>query len=346
MRNQAGGLVALSESKTPGAAMGAGRSINYLRLSVTDRCNLRCVYCMPPEGIRLLPQEEILRYQELLEILGDVLGPLGIRGVRITGGEPLVRGGIEELVEGLARIPAVEDLSMTTNGLLLARRAAALRKAGLARVNISLDTLKPDRYRSICRGGDPGQVWEGIRAAEAAGLGPIKLNVVVIPGLNDDELEAMAALTLDHPWHVRFIEFMPVGNNGLYRSTSYLPTLEIIQRLMRVYRLETAEKPHGLGPARYWKIEGSKGSVGFISALSDHFCHACNRVRLTADGWIRVCLLNDSLGVDVKTPYRAGARGEELVRLIRGAISLKPSKHGVGAEEQPRFVKTMCQIGG
>lgn len=322
------------------------RSINYLRLSITDRCNLRCVYCMPREGIRLFPQEEILRYPELLEILGAVVGPLGLKGIRITGGEPLVRGGVEELVAGLARIEGLEDLSMTTNGQNLAEYASVLRHAGLKRVNVSLDTLQPARYREICRGGGLERVWEGIRAAESEGLLPIKLNVVVIPGLNDGELEAMAALTLEHPWHVRFIEFMPVGNNGLYRSASYLPTLEIVQRLMKTYRLEPVEKPYGLGPARYWKIEGAAGKLGFISALSDHFCHTCNRIRLTADGWIRVCLLNDDLGVDLKKPFRRGARGEELVELFREAIRRKPPRHQLGAGGAHGFVKTMCQIGG
>ncbi len=323
-----------------------GRVIDYLRLSVTDRCNLRCVYCMPAKGISLFPQEEILRYPELLDILAQVIGPLGIRGIRITGGEPLVRGGVEELVAGLSRLAGLTDLSMTTNGLLLPEYAALLKQAGLGRVNVSLDTLKPERYRSICRGGSLERVFAGIEAAEQAGLTPLKVNVVVIPGLNDDELEEMAALTLDHPWHVRFIEFMPVGNHGLYRSAHYLPTLEIVRRLMKTYRMEPVEKPHGLGPARYWKIEGSRGSVGFISALSEHFCFTCNRIRMTADGWVRVCLLNDSLGVDIKRPYRSGARGEALVDLFLRAISLKPSKHGLSNGSDTRFVKTMCQIGG
>jgi cyclic pyranopterin phosphate synthase len=322
------------------------RPITYLRLSVTDRCNLRCVYCMPPEGIRLLPQEEILRYGELVEILSTVVGPLGLKGIRITGGEPLVRGGVEELVAGLRDIPGLEDLSMTTNGLLLEEHAGRLRSAGLDRVNVSLDTLRPRRYREICRGGDPGRVFEGIRAAQEAGLSPIKINVVVIPGKNDDELEAMAALTVDNPWHVRFIEFMPIGNDGLYRAARFLPTVDIVRRLMATYRLEPAEKPHGFGPARYWRIPGAKGSLGFISALSEHFCATCNRIRLTADGWLRVCLLNDSRGVDIKGPWRRGVRGEELVALFREAILQKPVGHGLEAGEPGTFIRTMCQIGG
>jgi cyclic pyranopterin phosphate synthase len=322
------------------------RPITYLRLSITDRCNLRCVYCMPPEGIPLFPQEAILRHRELLEILGTVVGPLGIKGVRITGGEPLVRGGVEELVAGLAAIPGLEDVSLTTNGILLAGVARRLKDAGLRRVNVSLDTLDESRYRAICRGGEVAQVFQGIRAAEEAGLSPIKLNMVVIPGLNDDEVERMAALTLAHPWHVRFIEFMPVGNDGLYRASHHLPTVELLRRLMAVYPLQPAEKPYGLGPARYWRIEGARGLLGFISPLSEHFCYTCNRIRLTADGWARVCLLNDTLGVDVKTPYRAGARGEALTALFRAACAMKPSRHGIAAGREERFVKTMCQIGG
>lgn len=333
------------ENKT-GSGPGRQRKISYLRLSVTDRCNLRCVYCMPPEGVKLMPQEEILRYDELIDILATVTGPLGIKGIRITGGEPLIRGGVEELVEGLGRMKGIQDISMTTNGLLLAKYAPTLKRKGLGRVNVSLDTIRPDRYRKICRGGDLESVWKGIKSAESEGLLPVKINVVVIPGLNDDELEDMAALTLEHPWHVRFIEFMPVGNNGLYRNASYLPTLEIIQRLMNTYLLKTVEKPHGLGPARYWKLEGGQGTIGFISALSEHFCNTCNRIRLTADGWIRVCLLNDELGVDIKTPYRMGLRGVGLVDLFRRAIELKPSRHGLTGEGHTRFIKTMCQIGG
>ncbi len=335
------------DARDTSSAADAPRRITYLRLSVTDRCNLRCAYCMPEEGIRLFPQEEILRYPEILEILGEVTGALGITGVRITGGEPLVRGGVEELVAGLASLSGIDDLSLTTNGLLLGEYAASLRAAGLRRVNVSLDSLQPARYRQICRGGSPEAVLEGIRAAEAAGLSPIKINMVVIPGVNDDELEAMAALTLEHPWHVRFIEFMPVGNQGLQKAAGFLPAMEIVRRLQRTHRLEPVEPPYGRGPARYWRINGSAGSVGLIGALSEHFCSTCNRIRMTADGWVRVCLLNDTLGVDVKTPYRAGVRGEALVDLFREAISTKPARHAVGTgEHDPRFITTMCQIGG
>ena len=325
------------------------RVVSYLRLSVTDRCNLRCVYCMPESGIRLLPHDEILSFDEIEGILAAVAGPLGLRGIRVTGGEPLVRGGIVDLVRRLARLPGVEDLSMTTNALLLPRFAAELRAAGLRRVNVSLDTLRPERYRRICRGGDPEQVFAGIRAAEDAGLDPVKINMVVIPGINDDEVEEMARLTIDRPRHVRFIEFMPVGNSDLQRERSYIPSAELRARIAARFGLEESPvAPLGRGPARYWRIPGARGTVGFISPLSQHFCASCNRIRLTADGWVRTCLLTDRIGVDVKTPYRAGVRGEGLVALFREAIRLKPPSHDLvpAGNGNGKFIRTMCQIGG
>lgn len=325
------------------------RVVSYLRLSVTDRCNLRCVYCMPASGIRLLPQAEILTYAELDEILATVAGPLGLRAVRITGGEPLVRGGVLEFVRRLARLPGIEDLSMTTNALLLERFAPDLKAAGLQRVNVSLDTLRPERFARICRGGDLGQVFAGIRAAEAAGLAPVKVNMVVIPGLNDDEVEEMARLTLEEPRHVRFIEFMPVGNSDLQRERRFITSVDLRRRLAARFGLtEAQDGPVGLGPARYWRLPGAAGTVGFISPLSQHFCTSCNRIRLTADGWVRTCLLNDRIGVDIKTPLRAGVRGAGLVELFREAIRKKPPSHELAGsiDGNGHFIRTMCQIGG
>jgi cyclic pyranopterin phosphate synthase len=325
------------------------RAVSYLRLSVTDRCNLRCIYCMPQSGIRLLPHAEILTYDEIEGILAAVAAPLGLRGIRVTGGEPLVRGGIVGLVRRLARLPGVEELSMTTNGLLLPRFADDLRAAGLRRVNVSLDTLRPERYREICRGGEPAQVFEGIGAAEAAGLLPVKINMVVIPGVNDDEVEAMARLTLERPWHVRYIEFMPIGNSDLQRRSSYIPSAQLRERIRGRFGLEESPvAPVGRGPARYWRIPGAAGSVGFISPLSQHFCAGCNRIRLTADGWVRTCLLTDRIGVDVKAPYRAGLRGEGLVELFREAIRRKPPSHELASagNGNGHYIRTMCQIGG
>jgi cyclic pyranopterin phosphate synthase len=325
------------------------RVVSYLRLSVTDRCNLRCVYCMPEAGVPNLPHGEILSFDEIEGILDAVAGPLGLRGIRVTGGEPLVRGGIADLVRRLARLPGVEDLSMTTNALLLPRFAAELRAAGLQRVNVSLDTLRAERYRRICRGGDPEQVFAGIEAAERAGLEPVKINMVVIPGINDDEVEEMARLTLERPRHVRFIEFMPVGNSDLQRERSYIPSAELRARIASRFGLEESPvAPLGRGPARYWRIPGAAGTVGFISPLSQHFCASCNRIRLTADGWVRTCLLTDRIGVDVKTPYRAGARGADLVELFRAAIRLKPASHDLvpAGNGSGTYIRTMCQIGG
>jgi len=325
------------------------RVVSYLRLSVTDRCNLRCVYCMPESGVRILPHQEILTFDEIEGILDAVAGPLGLRGIRVTGGEPLVRGGIADLVRRLALLPGVEDLSMTTNALLLPRFARELREAGLLRVNVSLDTLRPERYRRICRGGEPEQVFAGIEAAEAAGLEPVKINMVVIPGINDDEIEDMARLTVDRPRHVRFIEFMPVGNSDLQRERSYIPSAELRARIAARFGLEESPvAPLGRGPAHYWRIPGAVGTVGFISPLSQHFCASCNRIRLTADGWVRTCLLTDRIGVDVKTPYRAGVRGEGLVALFRHAIRLKPPSHDLVPEGNGngKYIRTMCQIGG
>jgi cyclic pyranopterin phosphate synthase len=329
------------------APAGDQRVVSYLRLSVTDRCNLRCVYCMPESGVRILPHKEILTFDEIEGILSAVAGPLGLRGIRVTGGEPLVRGGIVELVRRLALLPGVEDLSMTTNALLLARHAEALRAAGLRRVNVSLDTLREERYRAICRGGSPAEVFAGIRAAAEAGLDPVKINMVVIPGLNDDEVEEMARLTVGKPRHVRFIEFMPVGNSDLQRERRFISSADLRRRLAARFGLEEAgSAPVGLGPARYWRIPGAAGTIGFISPLSQHFCSSCNRIRLTADGWVRTCLLNDTIGVDVKTPYREGVRGEGLVELFREAIRRKPPSHELAGDADGHFIRTMCQIGG
>jgi cyclic pyranopterin phosphate synthase len=302
---------------------------------------------MPEEGIRILPQRDILTYDEILDIIATIAGPLGLRGVRITGGEPLVRGGILDFVGRLAALKAIEDLSLTTNALLLDKLAAPLKEAGLQRVNISLDTLRPERYRRICRGGSFEQVMSGIEAAVASGLSPVKINQVVIPGVNEDEVEEMAGLTVDRDLHVRFIEFMPVGNSDLQRKRRFISSARLRSRLKERFGLVPADGPRGLGPARYHRIPGALGSIGFISPLSQHFCRSCNRIRLTADGWVRTCLLSDRVGVDIKSPYRAGGRGEKLVDLFREAIRRKPASHDlVPAENGRDYIRTMCQIGG
>jgi cyclic pyranopterin phosphate synthase len=320
------------------------RPIDYLRISVTDRCNLRCLYCMPEEGIPQAPHGDILRYEEIARVVQAAAG-LGIRKVRLTGGEPLARLGLPDLVALLARIPGIDDISLTTNGTLLARHAQALAQAGLHRVNVSLDSLQPDRFRQITRRGHLDDVWAGVAAARAAGLTPIKFNTVVVRGLNDDEVVAFARKTQTDGWHVRFIELMPIGANVAWAGEGRVPIPEIRARIEAALGpLEAVHGPGGNGPARYFQLPGAAGSVGFIGALSDHFCQACNRLRLTADGRLRPCLMS-GYEVDLRTVLRAGGERAEVQRILRQAILHKPRSHHLddGAAPQDR---TMAQIGG
>lgn len=323
---------------------GFRREINYLRVSVTDRCNLRCVYCMPSRGVKLLPHGEILRNEEI-ETIVRAAALVGIRKVRLTGGEPLVRRGLVELVRAIFSIPEIDDLALSTNGILLAENAALLKEAGLKRVNISLDTLKPDRYRSITRYGDFSAVWRGINAALEVGLHPVKLNTVVMRGLNDDEVVDMARLTLDYPLHVRFIELMSIGTASPWASENYVSSAEIAGLISReLGDLEEVRKPTGSGPARYYRLPSARGTVGFISAVSDHFCSTCNRLRLTARGGLRPCLFDDR-EIDIKTPLRKGATLEEIAGLFRLAVRSKP----VGQDAVDRWNEEaggMSKIGG
>ncbi len=319
------------------------RPINYLRVSVTDRCNLRCVYCMPLAGIRQLSHADILSYEEIRTVVAAA-AELGINKVRITGGEPLVRLGIASLVAMLRQVEAVDDISLTTNGTLLGRYAAELKQAGLSRVNVSLDTLKPDRFKAITRSGFPlGDVLDGIEAARKAGLNPVKINQVVMAGINDDEVIDFAARTISQGWNVRFIEFMPtagVGGSGLH----FVSVADIKRRLAPLGELEPCLPRVGSGPARYFRFAGSQGSVGFISPLSEHFCFQCNRLRLTADGRLRPCLLSDE-EIDLKRPLRSGASREDLKGLIRAAVARKPLRHRL-AEGQGPLERPMTQVGG
>ncbi len=331
-----------------------GRRIDYLRLSVTDRCNLRCVYCMPPAGIEWKPRSEILSFEEIVQVV-SVAAKLGIRKVRLTGGEPLVRRDLPQLVRAIARISGIEDISLTTNGMLLEKLAAPLAEAGLRRVNISLDTLDPHTFRRLTRLGDIERLWRGVEAAERAGLTPLKFNTVVIRGVNDAELPALARLTLEHPWHVRFIELMPVGNEGDWGEgfpppeQRYVPVQEMLATLAPLGLLPDPG-PVGNGPARTLRIPGAPGTVGFISPLGEHFCGACNRLRLTADGRLRPCLLLDrevSVREALREEHGTAARDEAIAALIRQAVALKPPGHGltVTASGFPQN-RTMCQIGG
>jgi GTP 3',8-cyclase len=316
------------------------RPINYMRISVTDRCNLRCVYCMPEDGIFQLNHSDILNYEEIAAIV-RAGAELGITKVRITGGEPLVRLGIADLVRMLSGIGSLDDISMTTNGMLLARYAADLKKAGLNRVNISLDTLNPEKFRKITRGGRLEDVLEGIEAARAVGLNPVKMNMVVMAGVNDDEIADFAAKTMNEEWHIRFIEIMPFAGDGTPRGLSAKEMKAIIDPLGK---LQPFKNTIGNGPARYFRFPGAKGTIGFITPVSEHFCFSCNRLRLTADGKLRPCLMSDS-EIDVKQCLRTGASPDELKALIRQAVTEKPMEHHM-VEGQKPVTRPLCQIGG
>jgi cyclic pyranopterin phosphate synthase len=321
-----------------------GRAISYLRVSVTDRCNLRCVYCMPPEGIPHSSHAAILRYEELALVV-HAASRVGIRKVRLTGGEPLARLGMPDFVRMIAAIPGIDDISMTTNGTLLARHAADLAAAGLQRVNVSLDTLRPDRFRQITRRGRLDDVWAGVAAARAAGLKPIKFNMVVVRGLNDDEVVDFARRTGTDGWHVRFIELMPIGANVSWAGDGAVPIPEIRQRIeTELGPLTAVHGPRGNGPARYYQLAGAPGTLGFISALSNHFCHTCNRLRLTADGRLRPCLLSDE-EIDLRDALRSGAGLAAVQALLAEAIRHKPERHHLAEAVLPRQ-RTMAEIGG
>jgi cyclic pyranopterin phosphate synthase len=324
------------------------RPISYLRISVTDRCNLRCTYCMPEEGVPWRPHEAVLRYEEI-ETIVHAAAELGITKVRLTGGEPLVRMGIVELVRKIASIPGIDDLAMTTNGVLLARYAEDLVQAGLHRVNISLDTLDAERFRRVTRCGNLRDVLAGIDAARQAGLRPIKINTVVIRGLNDDEVVELAAKTLEADWwNIRFIELMPVGNGRLMteaweeRVVTARETRERIEAALGA--LEPARMSSGEGPARYHRLPGADGTIGFITPISEHFCYRCNRLRLTADGQLRPCLLSEQ-EIDLRTPLRQGATVGSIKTLIVEGINCKPMRHHLD-EHVHLEGRAMSEIGG
>jgi cyclic pyranopterin phosphate synthase len=321
-----------------------GRAINYLRVSVTDRCNLRCLYCMPEEGIEKREHGAILSLEEIAQVIRAAV-ELGISKVRLTGGEPLVRLGLPELVRMVAAVPGIEDLSMTTNGTLLALHAAELARAGLKRVNISLDTLRPDRFAQMTRRGRLEDVCAGVEAAQAAGLIPVKFNMVVVRGLNDDEVAEFARRTRSLGWHVRFIELMPIGANVGWAGDGAVPIPEVRARIeAEVGPLRAVHGPAGSGPARYFRLDGAEGTVGFIAALSDHFCSTCNRLRLTADGRLRPCLMSEE-EVDLREALRSGAGLTELRALLAQAIVRKPERHLLGQRQAPKD-RTMAEIGG
>jgi cyclic pyranopterin phosphate synthase len=298
---------------------------------------------MPSRGVHTIPREEILHYEEIQRLVGVAVG-LGVRKVRVTGGEPLVRSGIVSLIASLARIPNLEDISLTTNGTLLEAFAAALKEAGLRRVNISLDTLDPKKYAHITRGDEIDQVWRGIRKALEVGLTPLKINTVVIRGLNDGEVEEFARLTLSEPINLRFIEFMPVGARDFWRPERVVRVEEIKQRIRHLGELRPT-RIRGDGPARYFFLPGAQGTVGFIGAFSDHFCAWCNRMRITCDGRLRPCLFSET-EIDLRAPLRRGCSDQELVSLFLRGNRLKPRSHTLREEPDRVWRRPMSEIGG
>lgn len=316
------------------------RPINYLRIAVTDRCNLRCIYCMPPSGVKLMHHADVLRYEEIVRV-AQAAAELGISKLRLTGGEPLVREELPVLVRMLASLDGIDDLSMTTNGVLLKRYANILKSSGLKRVNISLDTLNRERYQHITGHDSLGDVLAGMTAAISAGLDPVKLNVVVMRGVNDDEILDFAKMTISDGWHVRFIEKMPFSDIPEIDSVA---TGEIQEQLEAIGKLEACLPRTGNGPAKYFRYEGATGTIGFISPVSEHICFSCNRLRLTVDGKLRPCLLND-YEIDIKSILRAGATLEDIKELIQQAVAAKPKGHRLDDGISPKG-RSMSQVGG
>ena len=319
------------------------RHLTYLRLSVTDRCNLRCVYCVPADRIRRLSHEDILRYEEILRIVGIGVS-LGITKVRVTGGEPLVRKGVLDFLKALHALPALSEVTLTTNGVLLTEYIEAIQKAGVARINISLDTLQREKFENITGRDAFDQVWAGIQSALRRHFHPVKINVVALRGINEDELLDFARLTVDSPLHVRFIEYMPIGKSRMQFGPPLLVP-EIKERLRSLGELKPVASSGAAGPAEQFQLAGAAGEIGFISALSHHFCSTCNRLRLTASGQLRPCLLSDQQ-LDLRGPLRAGASDAEVAEIFRRAVRCKPSDHNLTANEPSGVSCQMSSLGG
>jgi GTP 3',8-cyclase len=333
-----------AERAAAGMRDGFGRRIEYLRISVTDKCNLRCVYCMPEHGLPWLARQEILTYEEIAAVV-RTMAALGLRRIRLTGGEPLVRRDLAQLVRGLAAIPGIDDIALSTNAVLLDAQADALRDAGVRRVNISLDSLRPDRVDAIARrAGSHPAIFAGIAAAERVGFEPIKVNTVIMRGRNDDELEDFARCTLERPWHVRFIEVMPVGENLDVSAREFVSAAEMLERLRRIGSIEPVAGPPGNGPATYFRFPHAAGTVGVITPMSHNYCDRCNRMRLTADGRLRPCLFGD-IETDLRAPLRAG---EPLEPLIAHTLQIKPERHHLiqGSAAGSGGLLALSQVGG
>ena len=323
-----------------------GRKIDYLRISITDHCNLKCYYCTPFSGRDHLSRTQILSYEELLKV-AKAAAHCGITKIRITGGEPLVRKGVVEFCRMLSEIDGLKSLALTTNGIYLAEMAEPLFKAGVRRINISLDTLRPDRFEKITGYDWLPRVLAGIRRAEQIGMHPIKINTVVMRGINDDEIEDLARITLENPYHVRFIELMPTDSSasGDYESL-YMPVEEIMKKISQIDRAQIGPATDSYGPAKLCKLPGAKGKVGFIAPISWHFCGSCNRLRLTAEGKIKTCLFSQS-EIDIKTPLRSGANQKEIINIFQRAVSKKPRRHHLNEKKhQIACRQVMRAIGG
>ena len=320
------------------------RPVTYLRVSVTDKCNLRCVYCMPEGGLPWLRRDDILSYEEIAAIV-RAAASVGVRSVRLTGGEPLLRRDLATLVRLLAAIPGVDDLSLSTNGLLLSQQAGELARAGLRRINLSLDTLDARRFEAIARRPGLSEVLRGLDAAVEAGLDPIKVNCVVMRGTNDDELEAFAELTRERPISVRFIEVMPVRENAGMQRDAFVSVDEILDRIGRIGALRPVGGPPGSGPARYYAYDGAPGTVGVISPLSHDYCERCNRVRMSAEGRLRLCLFGDH-SVDLRGPLRAGATQAEMAGIFQASMLIKPERHHLRLGEPAARMRALSEIGG
>jgi cyclic pyranopterin phosphate synthase len=323
---------------------GFGRRIEYLRISVTDKCNLRCVYCMPEEGLPWLRRDELLSYEEISELV-RVMAGMGLRKVRITGGEPLVRRDLPTLVRKLRAVDGIEDIALSTNAVLLTEMADELRAAGVDRLNVSLDSLRADRIDAISRrAGSAEAILRGLEAAERAGFAPIKINCVVMRGRNDDEVADFAAVTRERPWHVRFIEVMPTGDNLGVSRDEFVSADEILERVRGIGALEPVAGPAGNGPARYFALPGAAGTVGVITPMSHNYCGTCNRMRLTADGQLRPCLFG-SIQTNLRDPLR---RGEPIEPLVRQTLRIKPERHWLvqGSDEGSGGLLALSQVGG
>ena len=319
-----------------------GRNINYLRLSVTDRCNMRCFYCMPKNGILKKQHDAVLSYEELL-LIAETAVKIGIEKIRITGGEPTVRVGIVDFLERLAGIPGLRHLALTTNGVLLADMAEDLYKAGVQRLNVSLDSLNPRTFEEITRGGDLGRVLAGLDAAEKAGFPPPKINCVIMCGVNDGEILDFAERTLSHGNSIRFIEYMPAVKEDNWQRYC-LSGSDILKRIAARYTLEQVDKGPFAGPSRDFRIPGARGSIGIITAVSGHFCSECNRIRVTSTGQAKGCLFSDERTNLV--PYLRPPDRDRLAEALRSIVSTKPERHSITEEGYTHQNFTMSQIGG